>query len=456
MNVPMNASPSEAEIAAHLRIMDPALRDAVPAGARMVLDAGCGEGWLGAAIKAARPGCAVVGLESDPAAILGAETRLDRVLELDIDRVAPPFEPRSFDTIICNHLLERTGDPLAALRRLVFLLNPGGVLLAATHNAQHHGVLAALLRGDMQYRSEGGRSEGALDHRNRHLFTYATLIKTMLDAGLLPRLLTLYLQRQDAAFSAAAEPLLRHFGVPPERAALYLGAHQYLFAGYPLNWGATPEEPMTFVVCSNSPDVLRDNLLSSPCLAPGTMHQVIVVDDARSAADGLNRGIEHARHPIVVGVHQDVYLPAGWPARFLDQYRQAERRFGRLGVAGVYGTRTVDGKAERFGRVVDRHSLLVEPPPLPAAVETLDELLLAVPRDTPLRFDPDYGFHFYGVDMACAARANGLVAAVLDAPCFHNSQFNDVLPQVFHDAAAVFRRKWAHLLPVATASDVVG
>ena len=37
---------------------------------------------------------------------------------------------------------------------------------------------------------------------------------------------------------------------------------------------------------------------------------------------------------------------------------------------------------------------------LPARVSTLDELLLVLPRDTPLRFEPDLGFHLYGPTFA--------------------------------------------------------
>lgn len=443
----MNAAASSSPAAGPLT---GALAGTVPADATRVLLLGDEVPALAQMLKAGRPDRHLTGV--DPA--LGPAGGLDAVAETDIDQAPPPLDPRSQDAVVLNHVLERLGDPLAALRRLAFHLAPGGTVTATVYNAQHHSVLAALLRGDLQ-----PQPEGPLDWRTRRGFTYATIIKTMLDAGLLPRLLTAHLDRAAPALMTALEPTLRHLGVPPERAALYLNARQYLFQARPLGWETTPEEPMTFVVCTNSPDVLRDNLLSSPDLRPGTMHQVIVVQDAASAADGLNRGMAHARHPLVVGVHQDVYLPAGWAARFLDQYRRAERELGPVGVAGVYGTRTIhapaNAQAQRFGRVVDRHALLEEAPSLPAAVETLDELLLAVPRDAGLRYDPAYGFHFYGVDMACQARARGLAAVTLDAPCFHNSQFNDKLPQVFHDAAAVFRGKWPHLLPVATPSDVV-
>jgi hypothetical protein len=82
----------------------------------------------------------------------------------------------------------------------------------------------------------------------------------------------------------------------------------------------------------------------------------------------------------------------------VNQYRMAERRFGPIGVAGVYGVGPViDGPgglaARRIGWVEDRGRMLSEGPGLPAAVATLDELLLIVRRDSPPRLDPALGFH---------------------------------------------------------------
>jgi hypothetical protein len=72
---------------------------------------------------------------------------------------------------------------------------------------------------------------------------------------------------------------------------------------------------------------------------------------------------------------------------------------------------------------VDRERGLREPGPLPARVASPDELLLAVPRYTPLRFDPALGFHCYGADIALQARRRGLAAVAVDAPCPHNTRY---------------------------------
>ena len=59
--------------------------------------------------------------------------------------------------------------------------------------------------------------------------------------------------------------------------------------------------------------------------------------------------------------------------------------------------------AQRVGWVVDRGRELYERPELPARAATLDELLLVIRRDSPLRFDPSLGFHMYGADICLQA-----------------------------------------------------
>ena len=159
---------------------------------------------------------------------------------------------------------------------------------------------------------------------------------------------------------------------------------------------AESEEPLSLAVCVSNEATLRANLLSSPCLGPGSPHELLLMRGCRSAAEGLNRGLARARHPLVICVHQDVYLPRGWPARMWQQYRLARELYGGIGILGVYGVSCRNGSVAKTGCVVDRERLLREGGRLPAPVDTLDELLLAVPRDAPVRFDPQLGFHFYG------------------------------------------------------------
>jgi hypothetical protein len=251
---------------------------------------------------------------------------------------------------------------------------------------------------------------------------------------------------------------------------------------------------LSFATCLSSPETLRANLLASPCLRPGTPHQVIAVEGCPSAADGLNAAFGYAKHELLVCVHQDVYLPEGWDRCLAQQLQEAERRFGPVGVAGVYGVGPVlsaEGgpatsprvspwasilrpfrptavhgaglavewreyplAAERIGWVVDRGRMLRDGLELPARVATLDELLLVVRRDWPLRFDPALGFHLYGADICLQAAERGLAVVALGALCHHNSR-GIGLPEAFYRNAEVFARKWSHRLPVATPCVII-
>jgi len=175
--------------------------------------------------------------------------------------------------------------------------------------------------------------------------------------------------------------------------------------------------PISFVVCVSDDAILKANLMASPGFAePGWPHEVILIHKSPSAGAGLSSGLKRAQHEWVVCAHQDVFLPEGWDHLFTQQLREAERRFGPIGVAGVYGVGAVVAPREpgsplaagRVGWVVDRGRLLHDGPELPARAATLDELLLVVPRNTPLRFDPDLGFHLYGADLCLQAAERGL------------------------------------------------
>ncbi len=76
-------------------------------------------------------------------------------------------------------------------------------------------------------------------------------------------------------------------------------------------------------------------------------------------------------------------------------------------------------------------------------------MLLIVPHESPLRFDPELGFHLYGADLCIQARERGLAVVALKAPCRHDSRTGG-LPGSFFPSARAFARKWADRLPLAT------
>jgi SAM-dependent methyltransferase len=425
-----------------------ALLQAVPASAKRILEVGCAEGNLGAALMELDPLRRVFGIEREPLAAARAAKKLNRVFTLDIERGDPDLEPASLDCILYGDVLEHLVDPEAVLRRHRQLLHPDGTIICSVPNVQHHSVITALLQSDFQY-----TTAGLLDVTHLRFFTYSTLIKLLLDAGYAPSLIADIAVPAPGRLAAALIPALHELGLHPARTQRYLNAYQYIAQGSPLGWEAErrrgSEEALSFVVCVSDEARLSANLLSSPCLLAGSPHEVIALRHCPSAAEGLNEGLRRANNRLVICVHQDVYLPRGWPERFLDQYRRAEVLFGPIGVAGVYGIARGAAGPCRAGRVVDRDRLLAEEAPLPASVDTLDELLVAIPRGTPMKFDSRLGFHLYATDLCLQAHKRGLATVALDAMCFHNS-LGVGLPEEFLRGASILRSKWGARLPIVT------
>lgn len=388
------------------------LLQAVPAAASRILDVGCGEGRLGQRLKetgdASRQ---VFGIESDPAKAAAAAKLLDLVFRLNLETEIPPIEPGSLDCILFSGSLERSADPLALLRRLRPLLRDDGVILCRVANAQYFPVVASLFTNDFQAGED------------LSLFTLSSIYKLLLDGDLLPTLVHATISPCGDAVLAAATPLAEHFRIAPEEIHQRLSSLQYILKAFPLPAIAEAEEPMSFVACSNDEMQLANNLASSPIFKDGR-HELLVYRNVASAAHGINEGIEKARHRLVVALHQDIYIPDGWPARFQAQWRAAEAEFGPIGLAGVFGVAIQPNGMQRTGCIIDRSRLIAPPYSLPAKGISLDEVILAFPKETPVRLDPAVGWHCYGTDAALQTAQNGLITAILDAPCLHNSRFS--------------------------------
>jgi SAM-dependent methyltransferase len=132
------------------------------------LDVGCGSG--SALGVAAALGWSVAGVEVDRAAAQKARRFSRRVHTGDL--LEAPFAPGEFDVVTAFHVLEHVPDPVAAVRRMLEWLAPGGLLVLEVPNA---GGLGARLFG---------RAWSGLE-LPRHLshFTPATLERLVASAG---------------------------------------------------------------------------------------------------------------------------------------------------------------------------------------------------------------------------------------------------------------------------------
>lgn len=198
------------------------------------------------------------------------------------------------------------------------------------------------------------------------------------------------------------------------------------------------DAPLFSIICAyNKPAVLQRWLL--PSLAVQNVpYEITCVENStgvfKSAAAALNSGAKDAKGDFLAFVHQDVQLPLDNPD-WLGHAAQMMRRLPDLGVAGVIGM-TGDNRSpvgQAFNSITqgvppDVWHISNLPIDHPTVVQTLDELLLIVPRDVfaTLKFDENAcpSWHLYGVDYALSVRRLNRRAYVLPLTLHHVSPGN--------------------------------
>ena len=158
--------------------------------------------------------------------------------------------------------------------------------------------------------------------------------------------------------------------------------------------------------------------------------ELIAVDNTngqfKSAAEALNYGGKQASGKYIMFVHQDVELDSDL---WLENVEKLLDNIPDLGIAGVAGMseKGRDNKERRRGCISDSGEIwkcsnsaknLEE-------VQTLDELLLIVPRQifAKMKFDEERfdGWHCYGADYCLSVRKKRLKAYVIPAFVYHRS-----------------------------------
>jgi 2-polyprenyl-3-methyl-5-hydroxy-6-metoxy-1,4-benzoquinol methylase len=146
-----------------------------------VLEIGCGAGATGLALKQKFQDIEYVGVEPDEGAAKIAQTRLDRVICSDIEKVQMDtfgLTKEYFDLIICADVLEHLYDPWKILFALRNNLVPDGRILASIPNIQHISIINNLLNGHWTY-----SKYGLLDATHIRFFTLSEITKMFSDTG---------------------------------------------------------------------------------------------------------------------------------------------------------------------------------------------------------------------------------------------------------------------------------
>jgi len=164
---------------------------------------------------------------------------------------------------------------------------------------------------------------------------------------------------------------------------------------------------MISIVCAcNNAAILNGWLLKS-LKAQTVEYEMITIDTAKqgfqSAAQALNFGGNRAKGRYIMFVHQDVILPSN---TWLEDAEKMLDTIPNLGIAGVVGSvEEGDSVSQRTRNVIthgDDMEQIGGPISSPERVQTLDELLLIIPRDIFQKYQLDEyscnNWHLYGVD----------------------------------------------------------
>lgn len=202
-----------------------------------------------------------------------------------------------------------------------------------------------------------------------------------------------------------------------------------------------------FVCASNNEKVLNENLLHNAWF---TEDPPIIQRGYTNIATAYNKA--EITMPVVVYVHNDVYLPADfWPDLF-SALMNIESNWGVIGVAGV---KLVNGKKENFGNIIDRgRQWRYNLDKLPAEVQTVDELLFITKGD--IVFDENLDLDFYAADACMQMIAKGRKNYVINATVHHNSTRPiGGRTESFYRCQEFFKNKWKDYLPIVTTCSLI-
>lgn len=159
----------------------PELVALVDRDAASVLDLGCGEGAMSAAIKRDRRAEEIWGVEvvASVAERARQNPAFSQVLCGDVEVLMSQLPDSYFSHVVAGDVLEHLVDPWQVLTDLRAKLRPGGLLICSIPNIRNFSFIAKLLfRGRFEY-----KDSGVMDRTHLRFFARADIEKMFSDAG---------------------------------------------------------------------------------------------------------------------------------------------------------------------------------------------------------------------------------------------------------------------------------
>lgn len=150
----------------------------IPKNVKRTLDLGCACGDFSYLVKS-NFGAECWGIEIDEQAARVAATKLDRVINADVNQCLEKIPNNYFDCIICNDVLEHLVDPYALLINLRKKLTREGLVVASIPNIRYcRNLFELVVRGNWDY-----KDKGILDKTHLRFFTYKSVVKMFPQLG---------------------------------------------------------------------------------------------------------------------------------------------------------------------------------------------------------------------------------------------------------------------------------
>jgi 2-polyprenyl-3-methyl-5-hydroxy-6-metoxy-1,4-benzoquinol methylase len=152
----------------------------LPQKMNRILEVGCGSGNTLNYIKNNCQCDWVCGVEFFHDAAESASSKVDLLIEGDIEKLYLPIDPETLDVILCLDVLEHLVDPWEVISKLSKLLKPDGIIIASIPNIRNfHVVLPLIFGGKWEY-----TDEGLLDRTHLRFFTKKTALNLLESSGL--------------------------------------------------------------------------------------------------------------------------------------------------------------------------------------------------------------------------------------------------------------------------------
>jgi GT2 family glycosyltransferase len=213
------------------------------------------------------------------------------------------------------------------------------------------------------------------------------------------------------------------------------------------------------IICSIDPNRFANVKAMYEGIFRGTAWELIHINDARSLAEGYNRGIARSKGDKLIFSHDDITVFSP------DLPGRLEKHLSGFDIVGVAGTTLLQypawyhaGPPHIFGQVAnpspgDRLTVSIYGAPFPVIrdIQAIDGLFMAANRSIfpSISFDSALfdGFHLYDLDFSYSAFRAGLRIAVVNDICIlHASGGN--YDEVWKRYARKFLEKWFAGRPV--------